>query len=268
MLVSLFMLSLNSISTRFKRTERAPMFMRFLGYVSMLWLVELNAGLFLRHVSPDSDTEGQLTAVGLFDMYATRKGRASLGQSVLVFGTAALSLKILWSQTSLFWWTMKSYYATAWNHVREDVRIATSHPLLQATGSKLKQTSAPLLAAGAKAGGRCAQLRCSLGRLQSVLKRWGAGARRFVLGVPPVMDGQMEDRLPNETRAEERQRCARNYVRKMLRGRGWVREQLFREQENINAYRYTGWLRERLFGVERRVRMHLRARPRSGARLR
>jgi len=42
-----------------------------------------------------------------------------------------------------------------------------------------------------------------------------------------------------EPRAERRQRCARNYVRKILRGRAWMHKELRREQERINATRKT-----------------------------
>ena len=41
-------LSLNSLSMTLHKVERAPIVMRYVGYISMLWLVELNSQLFVR----------------------------------------------------------------------------------------------------------------------------------------------------------------------------------------------------------------------------
>eukprot|EP00966_Prymnesium_polylepis_P153374 3542622-Prymnesium_polylepis.1 len=66
----------------------------------------------------------------------------------------------------------------------------------------------------------------------------------------------MEDAVPGETRDEEHLRGARNYVRKLLRGRAWVVQQLNREQRDRASYRYTKKMRALVFGISQRVSMH------------
>ena len=64
---------------------------------------------------------------------------------------------------------------------------------------------------------------------------------------------------PAETRASRRQRCARNYVRKLFRGRAWLRTQLEIEQEKINLRNSNVWtlMFSRLLGLDTRVHPHL-----------
>ena len=54
-----------------------------------------------------------------------------------------------------------------------------------------------------------------------------------------------------EPRAQQRARCARNYVRRLLRGRAWLRQQLLLEQARINE-RHRGFFR-RTFARDLRV---------------
>ena len=66
-------------------------------------------------------------------------------------------------------------------------------------------------------------------------------------------------RSPLETRAMRRQRCARNYVRKLLRGRKWLAAELQKEQERINMRNgnlFTLTI-SRALGLSTRVHPHL-----------
>lgn len=252
-LASLFALALNAVSLRLQRTERAPMPLRILGLLGLLWLVEINASLFLRTVGNTKST-GQLTLIGMFDMFASRQGRTSLGHWILILLTLAISLKILVTQTLLFYGTMNKRYSRAWVTLQADLEKSSAGPLLRRSTSKVKEFyQKPIDTSGKALKGATHSFLSLKDKVAGVSRT----LRRFTHGVTPVQDGQIELPVRGETHAERRQRCARNYVRKLLRGRGWVRGQLLREQELINKYPWTGKLRSFFFGMPRKVATHL-----------
>jgi hypothetical protein len=70
-------------------------------------------------------------------------------------------------------------------------------------------------------------------------------------------DGQLEPPAPYESNAAMRQRCARNYVRKLLRGRKWLKEELQREQAHINKRGVFKALLTKVFNVPVKVKTHM-----------
>eukprot|EP00966_Prymnesium_polylepis_P252155 5829298-Prymnesium_polylepis.1 len=260
MLLSLFVLSLNAMSNTLGRVERAPMVMRFLGYVAMLWLVELNSQLFVRAFYPPEDGNGYLSAIGVFDMYAIRAGRLSGGAALMMVLTVILSLLLLYKQTGIWYSTVRRSFASTTDMVVHDMRkpVVAARQGFERIGSKMwkpnvdmEKVTGPIAKATDASKGFC-------GKVLDWCKAKHAALQRFAGGVPPVMDGLMEPDYSGETNAEKRARVSRNYVRKLLRGRAWVREQLFVEQENIAASpKWARGIRSFLFGVESRLSVHM-----------
>ena len=290
-LLSLLAMSVNAISINHGKYRPAPVYFRLLGLSSLLGLVYTASAMYTRHFTSDS-TESVLSTLGLRDLVATRTSSLSFESWILATLTVLLSLAIVVIVSWLFLIDQRIALRKAWLKVQYDYLGRT----IRKTKAAVKRSPAASQAVSylSKARKGCAYVLCTpcIGyrnirdmqcwkgehRVGRFLKKWlpvgpWFGAVTKALTKPPIeYDGELEPPPTAlfwpfgvvvhgwfEPRAQQRARCARNYVRRLLRGRRWLHAQLLVEQERINE-RNRGFFRRCLvvtLQLPTRVHPHL-----------
>jgi hypothetical protein len=266
-LVSLLVMSTNAISLQFNsKEESAPPLMRLIGLVALLGLTYTTSAFFARHFV-HTDNVSRISMLGLRDMVATRADTLSLDAWFVALLAMLLSFVITLQVTSV--WLRDQYdclrrdFDRFWRYTGYATRLNKKSSCMSSLRGYSKRIYG-CLKWPADAFTRWVERRDTrVARVFNFLMT-------VFSPVSEIWDGELEPppsweilgvkfRSPFEARASRRMRAARNYVRKLLRGRKWLKNQLERHQERIqNRHRNPVTLAiSRLLGLPTRVHPHL-----------
>ena len=265
MFFGLACLAINAVGLNNAREVEPPLLLRLMGLLSLLLLVMINAGLWAHMRSKDGEGGSSLVAIGLRDMVALQHGDEV---STAFFLTALFTMLLA---TFILVLISLLYYKT---YCRERGRVTAMLERMNVTGrvsalfsswgstlsakrGMLTQSAEEKLAAAklrrpwlTKCGACCG--RC--GACCGALGRWfGVRIDRAVRwvcdqdAVEGEHDGAIEVSSWLETHATQRQREARNHVRRLLRGRKYIVMLYEKHQAALNS-RWCTMLCRRLFG--------------------
>jgi hypothetical protein len=275
---SMLIMLLNAVTLRMNAYERTPIALRLLGLVALLSLSHMVTALYVRHFGTIAQEDGnngagRITFLGLRDVVATRSSNLGFEAKLICLLTIVLSLLItawvtsLWVKDQLARFVYVSgrfAVVTGIDVYGRRTRVAEC----AAAFSRCKMSTEQMLASP------FVKFKAYVAESESLPAR---SIRYFGNLFVPVMetyDGDLEPPpyfnilglklrsifgIKAEPRALHRQRAARNYVRKLFRGRLWVREQLMRHQEKINVQQSNIVFRlvSIVMGHETRVHAHL-----------
>ena len=264
MLFGLACLAINAVGLNNSRDVEPPLLLRLMGLLSLLLLVMINAGLWAHMRNKDGDGSS-LVAIGLRDMVALQHGdEVSMAAFLMALFTMLLATFILVLISILYYKTYcreRGRVAAILQRISIGAKVSA---LFSSWGGKLaakrgmltrsaeekldaaKQRSPWLLKCGAccgKCGACCGSFGRWLGRHADRLMRWACD----VDVVEGEADGAIEVASWLETHAAQRQREARNHVRRLLRGRKYI-VMLYEQHQAALNRRWCTMLCRRLSG--------------------
>jgi hypothetical protein len=270
-LVSLLAMSTNAVSSQYNSNQSAPPTMKLIGMVALLGLTYTTSAFFARHFVHTDDVS-RISMLSLRDMVATRAD--TLAYDAWFVALLAMLLSFIITLQVTFVWIRDQYDTLRRDFdrfgmrlIRYTIKCATRFDKCASCMSSLRGCSI--------------RIHDCLKRPVDAFSRWlERGDTRVARGfnfiitvfspVSETFDKGLEPppywevlgvkfRSPFEARADRRMRAARNYVRKLLRGRKWLQEELERHQDKIlKRHQNTFTLGiSRLLGLATRVHPHL-----------
>ena len=275
-LLSLFVMSLNALSLRYGSYQRAPLMMRLVGLLSLLALTYTTSAFFSRHLMlgardiPGKNV-GRISLLGMRDMVATSANNVTPGMWFM--GLIAMVLAAFCTASAAQLWLQDQMDALveAWSRFTHKTGIdAGTRKLKKFTKEKAPGFVDRMAAVREKTREVAAKPLSFCQRLQPGKDNFIVKRLAPFFEFKETYDGELEPpptlnllgttiKHPFEARGLRRQRCARNYVRKLFRGRAWLRAELEKEQNVIVERNQNGFtlLLSRLFGLPTSVHPHL-----------